>query len=265
MNNEPFELARTALAGIEGDNPRQGIAANRAVLLIDPFVEPAPPGPQADGSLFDIPLALVNAYKNDARCVPQAFGLIMDENVYSRYLVAPSRDSVDGKAALASGGLGGFFGFFSEAYRRHDFLLGRRNCQRFLQTCFTLPTGNPVFAGRWSPQALARFRDVADPTHLQIVPCVDDCAKEEALPDWPAGAFQRGADLDRRIAGRLDVVAAQARNKLAGDGVAGWFAKRYLDAGLFFAKSKITDMVNKAIDGAAADVNKGAPESRPGR
>ncbi len=265
MDNEPFELARTALAGVAGENPPQGIAANRAVLLIDPFVEPAPPGPETDGSLFDIPLALVNAYKNDARCVPQDFDLILNEDIYSRYLIAPSRSPVDGKAALASGGLGGFFGFFSEAYRRHDFLLGRRNCQRFLQTCFTLPAGNPVFAGRWSTQALNQYRDIADSSHLQIVPCVGDCTKEEVLPDWPIGAFRRGPDLDRRIAGRLDVVAAQARDKLAGDGVAAWFAKRYLDAGLYFAKSKITDMINTAIDGAAADVNVGAPESRPGR
>src|SRR3546814_13514196 len=32
MNNEPFELARTALAGIAGANPPQGLAANRAEI-----------------------------------------------------------------------------------------------------------------------------------------------------------------------------------------------------------------------------------------
>ena len=47
--------------------------------------------------------------------------------------------------------LGGFGGFLSARFRNHDFHLGRRNCQRFLQRYFAIPLEaarqNPVFAG----------------------------------------------------------------------------------------------------------------------
>jgi len=39
MDNEPLELVRRALAGWNGTNPRKGVLANRAVVLVDPFVE----------------------------------------------------------------------------------------------------------------------------------------------------------------------------------------------------------------------------------
>ena len=45
---------------------------------------------------------------------------------------------------IASGLLGGFGGFVARAFRDHDFQLGRRNGQRFLQTTFALPADNPV-------------------------------------------------------------------------------------------------------------------------
>ena len=38
--------------------------------------------------------------------------------------------------AIACGSLGGFGGFLSKAFRHHDFMLGRRNCQKFLLAPF---------------------------------------------------------------------------------------------------------------------------------
>jgi hypothetical protein len=37
INNEPVELARRALAGASGRNPRDPDKATRAVLMVDPF------------------------------------------------------------------------------------------------------------------------------------------------------------------------------------------------------------------------------------
>ena len=47
-------------------------------------------------------------------------------------------------------------------------------------------------------------------------------------------------------------------------GVSGWLTKRYLDAGLFFAKGTILDKAKAAIDAAAQQVNAGPPEKRSG-
>ena len=101
-------------------------------------------------------------------------------------------------------------------------------------------------------------------TTAEVAAVVGACAAEEVLPTWPAGAFARSNDLDRRISARVDAVAAKARDKIAGDGVSGWLTKRYLDAGLFFAKGTILDKAKAAIDAAAQQVNAGPPEKRSG-
>ncbi len=51
------------------------------------------------------------------------------------------------KFPIASGVLGGFGGFLHQSFRRHDYLLGRRNAQAFLRWNFGLPESNPLFHG----------------------------------------------------------------------------------------------------------------------
>ena len=41
--------------------------------------------------------------------------------------------------------LAAFGGFHHEEFREHDYLLGRRNCQRLLARHFNLPDTNPLF------------------------------------------------------------------------------------------------------------------------
>jgi hypothetical protein len=199
MNNEPFDLTHDMLAGVEGKNPRDGECAVRAIIMVDPFVDPPALGPRKAGTLLDLAGALLTAYQHQARYSPGDWALLQSGTVYSRFLVAPSRskhqeqgaphiqnDGVDGAKALASAELGAFLGFFSEHYRHHDFMLGRRNCQWFLKTVFTLPSTNSLFAN-WSAVAKRDFVDARDPTHLQIIPIVGEV--KEALPVWPARQF----------------------------------------------------------------------------
>jgi hypothetical protein len=167
------------------------------VVLIDPFVGRIPAGPtSADESpLPRIPFQLFDAYRNNARYKPSELALAADDGVYSRFLVAPDRGDPEARSdgrAIASGALGGFSGFLSEEFRRHDFFLGRRNCQRFLAEWFALPEGNHLFA-RWSAADRSRHRfDRKGVSHLPIVPLVDPVQEEQRLPTWPAGQF----DLD---------------------------------------------------------------------
>ncbi|WP_116132900.1 hypothetical protein [Tropicimonas sp. IMCC34043] len=161
-NNEPFELARYALrapAARPGaapwelePNPRAPDRADRAVIMIDPF----PEGPQpdmrrelsaADRAILPVVAALKSALLDQARFKPGELVAAMDGAGRSRFLIAPVRDGKRGSEAIASGLLGGFGGFFSEAFREHDFQLGRRNCQWFLQKYFTLEAPHQVFSG----------------------------------------------------------------------------------------------------------------------
>jgi hypothetical protein len=214
MNNEPFEIARRALAGLHGHNKREGLEANRAVVMVDPFIEPGPLGPEGDADLFDVATNLLRAMKNQLRFTFRDRALIQDEDVYSRFLVAPARGGVRGAKAIASGELGAFLGFVSEAYRHHDFMLGRRNCQRFLQASFTLPRENSLFDGAWSDAARTTWRDHDNAENLQIIPCVGACAVEEPLPKWPAGAFTYDKELSTLVENRtnrvVDAVLARA-------------------------------------------------------
>lgn len=213
MNNEPYDLAHVALAGLMGHSPRRGDKADRALIMIDPFADPGELGPAEPCSLFSLGGAFIRSMVNQARFSPRDRALIQNESIYSRYLIAPARSGFVGSKSLASGGLGAFFGFFSEAFRHHDFMLGRRNCQRFLQSVLTLPQNNPIFDG-WSERARATYRDPTDPSHLQLIPLVGKCAVEEKLPRWPADDFRLDDKLtkliDRRVDGVLDRIRADA-------------------------------------------------------
>jgi hypothetical protein len=197
INNEPFDFARKALSGALGHNSQSGIAADRAVIVIDPLVEDPEPGPARHATLFRVLTCLLPVQVQHARLSSLDLLQVLSPNVYSRYMISPTRDGKDkkyfGTSALASGELGAWFGIFSKKYREHDYFLGRRNAQKFLRTIFTLPAGNSLFSEpRWTARNQQDFRDpsVDDNLHLQIIPvCTRAVGEEEPAPQWPVGAY----------------------------------------------------------------------------
>lgn len=204
MDNEPLELVRRSLAGWSGRNERDGTRARRAVLLVDPFANKEAPGPADDVGLLGALMPLFNALVRNSRFKAEDLALAAAPDTYSRFLIAPSR-GLDWKAkgAIASGYLGGFMGFFSEAYRHHDYMLGRRNARSFLRRHLVLPMGNALFQdGRWSDadrsRHLVRRTPDGPEDHLPIIPLFGRLAPQdnagsddavEPMPRWPAGAF----------------------------------------------------------------------------
>ncbi|MEX1826724.1 patatin-like phospholipase family protein [Luteibacter sp. CQ10] len=258
MDNEPFELARTELAGSLGRNPRLGNEVNRIVVMIDPFPEPDELGP-AEASQINIlesMTALFSSWKQQARFKPEEVALAMDDTVYSRFLIAPTRHAADGNAfvggkALAAGGLGGFAGFFSKAYRRHDFLLGRRNCQWFLAEHFVVPVDNPLVAGWARDPALAcylRRRDGV--TYAPVIPLLEACHpadREEVAPEWPKGAFDPGT-LEKPLRDRLQALY-RVGTKNWTDKILTWLAWRT------YARGKLMDIAMGRIRKALKDAD----------
>jgi len=111
-------------------------------------------------------------------------------------------------------------GFLAEAYRHHDYMLGRRNARSFLRRHFVLPIGNPLFgrkeaSPRWSDDDVARWavpRQEGGPAdHLPVIPLcgrlwTDDPGQEdgiEPLPEWPRGRLDP-ASLTPLIRGRAE-------------------------------------------------------------
>jgi hypothetical protein len=153
IDNEPLELARRYLSGGPNrHNNRNGNEARRALILIDPFPNfQTLPLHRSDNRIISVLPSLLSTLVDQARFKPEELALAADDRVFSRFMIAPTRvpQGADRTLAhtlpIASGSLGGFGGFLHESFRRHDYLLGRRNAQAFLRWHFALPESNPLF------------------------------------------------------------------------------------------------------------------------
>ncbi len=181
-DNEPIELARTALSGVSGRNPRDGMEANRGVMLIDPFAGAATMAPPPSITFPDLVQPLVGAVLQQTRYDTRDLLLATEPEVYSRYMISAMRDELSGDLALATAGLSAFIGFAADAFRRHDYLLGRKNCQDFLRDSFVLPEESPVFKNCLDGVSLPEYR-FTDATggYLPIIPLVGAARIPETL------------------------------------------------------------------------------------
>ena len=178
IDNDPFDLAHDYLASVNtsrkaasgNTNPRAMSDADAAVISVAPFpstyeFHPSPP-PSAAAVTKGIG-NLASVLISQSRFFGESLALIMDPRHSSRFLIAPSDDSVPASTpALQCASLGAFGGFFSRGFRAHDFLLGRRNCQWFLCTQFVLPDSNPLIgAGLAGLSAQQRASFAAPASH----------------------------------------------------------------------------------------------------
>ena len=221
FNNEPFEFARYALMSNPPiPNDRIGDNVDRAVIMSDPFPEP----PEFDSSggsgeaILTVALKrFLSAFMNQSRFKPAEIVEAVDEGVYSRYLIAPSRPGQT--YGIACGLLSGFGGFLDWDFRTHDYQLGRRNCQRFLEEAFALPQTANLFAGR-NPRAVS-----SDPTHAVIVPLCGTAKSQVAMPDWPRVPRARVvAAADKALARAKELVPQLLKEDLGLD----WVARQYV-------------------------------------
>ncbi|MCW9705822.1 patatin-like phospholipase family protein [Fodinibius salsisoli] len=195
MNNEPLELARRALANGQR-NPREAHRVNKSVVMVDPFPSDNENALTSAEEIKDYDLVsvfgqLFGSLISQSRFKPDELMLANDDNVYSRFLIAPSRytnGDVKAEYPIASGFFKGFGGFISRKFRKHDFQLGRRNCQRFLRKYFVLPLNdarqNPVFSN-YSEEDFQRFSFMDNgQKKLPIIPLIGDLQEEERSLQW---------------------------------------------------------------------------------
>lgn len=242
-NNEPFELAHEVIAGGPGKSvPHAAEAADGAVLMIAPFVSTPHDGaepvtkidPQTQRPRLHLPplqqlMPLFWSLIMQSRFKPLDLAMAYDESVYSRFVIAPTLSKAPEASSewIAGGALQGFLGFFCEDFRKHDFQLGRRNCQQFLREHFTLPADNPIVRAGYAAlddSSLARFRNEAG--QLPIIPLIDRVAIDEELMAWPAGRFAT-QPLMPAIQKRLDAIF-QLHRKQALAAVKPWLQRTVL-------------------------------------
>ncbi len=149
-NNSPFDCARFALAELppaapNGRNPREPLLADRAVISIAPLsteTEGSLPM-MPDSALFSLLTRFAGALVNQSRIQGENLKLTTEASVASRWIIAPN-STVPNTEPLAGSLLQAFGGFVSQAFREHDYQLGRRNCQWFLRSHFGLPWDNAI-------------------------------------------------------------------------------------------------------------------------
>lgn len=253
MDNEPLELARRTLAGKQGFNPREAESAERAVIMVDPFpsekkVSMKTPQELREYDIISIFTELFGSLMSQARFKPDELMLANSGNIYSRYLIAPTRNQPGGTKAkypIASGFLGGFGGFFSKKFRMHDFQLGRRNCQYFLSHYLSIPADkarkNPIFAN-YSDADFKRFAIKKDgASFIPLIPLTGS-AKEEAFPlRWHTLKMNDDeiSSLKSQINGRTKIVINRLIEQYIDSGFSRWMVKRM--AGL--KRGKIVDNI----------------------
>ena len=281
MNNDPVDLARKELAGLLGRNFRSGTKANRAIVMIDPFPDAKAQGQEPLAGLspafFPVFMNLLGAWKNQSRFTPEDIALAADDEIYSRFLISPSRGNPKPgdkqiQPDLACGALSGFSGFFNLDFRHHDYLLGRRNAQKFLSDVFTLPAANPLFGEPDQPRNLdskwtRKGGDKVD--HLPIIPLMDSLlpatlsnnltiGRMEELSAWPVDLFDISS-VERAVKNRVSRVISHAINNSS----MSWVRRFGAKALGMVVKGHIHNMIlNEIHDGLAVG---GLIEKRKGR
>jgi hypothetical protein len=158
-NNDPFNYAHDYLVSLAPPQaaPTSAEETDRAVLNIAPFPTTEEYPVQYDSAknskVFLALSGLFSALISQSRFFGESLDQIMNGTTYSRFVIAPSDDELakqyagDPEAqppALQCASLGAFGGFFEKEFRAHDYVLGRRNCQKFLLDHFVLPEDNIV-------------------------------------------------------------------------------------------------------------------------
>ena len=168
INNEPYDLTESILRnrrtealnksktsyapGSEYYIEQSAAAFDTSVLMIDPFPAVDPPNEIYPGllALKNTSVQLAGAIQQQLMVKTELLARAYNDNDYTRFMIAPvrSKNGVTQQYSIASGSLGGFGGFFSKKFRVHDYMLGRRNCQRFIRQYFCVPESaeNPIIS-----------------------------------------------------------------------------------------------------------------------
>ncbi len=211
FNNRPLELARKALISTEEPEvTREAADVTRAVVMVSPLETAGKFRAGYDLSrdgLLDVIPQLLTSLRDDAMFSDEELSLAFDEGVYSRFIITPTRNAGPGtnehvSPAITASMLSAFGAFLSRDFREHDYFLGRRNGQRFLQQHFSLPYAsiktNPAFAEMLAVNPHDRYqftkKDLNGKQALffPVIPLCGRAALETYFPMWP---YKKGYDL----------------------------------------------------------------------
>jgi hypothetical protein len=143
INNEPFGVGFKLL---KEKNVTHINNDRYAVIMIDPFpnqdntIEPENPG----RDIISVAKGMFKALRNQVMFNQDGLLDALELSDRTKFLIAPvRREEVNGefvkaKNDLAAAPFSGFAGFLDKSFRKHDYYLGRQNCQTFLRYYFAV-------------------------------------------------------------------------------------------------------------------------------
>jgi hypothetical protein len=208
----------------------KGEIISNAIVMVDPFpnINKETRNPdEEDRGLFNILGPVIGAMRSQCMFKPQELLLGTSDDIYDRFLVAPIRHRKDDanvieKNPLASGFFEGFGGFLSYDFRKHDYHLGRRNCQQFLKYFFSLPAedivNNKIFKGKIledfivTPPKTTNNSNGAVPEQKRypLIPLVGSLRDEEPTTEWPTYSADEFNTFKKLLAERIMALSNKA-------------------------------------------------------
>jgi hypothetical protein len=198
-------------------------AFDTTILMIDPFPNY---DKRPESNYFDIQALKINSFqlframRRQLMVKSDLLARAYDDDDFTRFMIAPvrTRDAVTQKYGIACGSVEGFGGFFSKKFRNHDYMLGRRNCQRFIQEFFCVPVtaGNPIIQYGYGTLT-GDETDFLSARNIRALPIIPDIrlnkehtavvrpAPEEEFP-YPAIGLKYLAELERKVRSRFGIV-----------------------------------------------------------
>lgn len=194
LNNDPIEYMRYTLATdpdrLAADDSHRS-KVDSIVVMISPFPDKPKMGALDHGKarldLAAVVSGAISMFVQQSRFKIEEILRALDTRRADLWRISPSREEKAGQPAayaIACGLFGGFGGFLDVEFRRHDYELGRRNCQALLKFWFGLPKENPnidAIEGMALPS-----RPGETETLYPIIPLFGTAAQEVKTRDWPA-------------------------------------------------------------------------------
>lgn len=182
INNEPYGIGLKVLR-----EKHKEICDNEkyAVIMIDPFPNKDNDIAETGDGIMDIVGGLVKSLRNQVMFNQDGILDALDTSDRTKFLIEPMRkvkvgnEWVRPKSDLAAAPIGGFAGFLHKDLRKHDFQLGRKNCQTFLRYHFSLPEEQikSRLGTQPSPRSIERFEysnPPGDPNGKKYYPIIPD-------------------------------------------------------------------------------------------
>ena len=202
LDNEPVGISKHALERSTKNNVLEKSAERSwgAILLVDTESNKnkiIPTEKVRQHTLWENVKSTFLAIRSEAKLKDEELCKAHDEHDFSQYIISPVHKYREpNHRQLATEVFYTFGGSLHKKLRHHDFMLGRRNCQNFLQEHFKISVQeakkNPIFSG------INKYVKGSQKS-VPIIPILGSARNECVAPRWPILSRQEKLTVENKL------------------------------------------------------------------